>query len=172
METYRDKFLQPQFDNIPASLLKMPWAVWRAEPRPNKPGKYNKAPRCPHSDRKIGADKPELFGSFEEAKSAYQNGPYTGVGILLIGNGIVGVDLDEVKTELSNNAALSQWLNLAIKCGAYCEYSPSKAGVRLFVLGDALPDDVMRKHGNLEIYDDQRFLTVTGHFYARGEFDA
>ena len=32
--------------------------------------------------------------------------------------------------------------------------------------GDPLPDTVKRKHGNLEIYDNVRFLTVTGHLSA------
>ena len=37
------------------------------------------------------------------------------------------------------------------------------------MLGDPLPDTVMRKHGNLEIYDNARFLTVTGHLLSKGD---
>ena len=89
------RFLSPLLDSVPEELRSLPWAVWLAEPRPGKPGKFNKAPRSPRSGYKIGANKLELFGTFDEAKTAYLGGNYTGVGVLLINNGIVGVDIDD-----------------------------------------------------------------------------
>ena len=53
-------------------------------------------------------------------------------------------------------------LEEAIDKGIYCEISPSGKGSRLFSLGQ-LPINCPKKQGSLEIYDDGRFLTVTGH---------
>ena len=158
-------FLKPKFENIPDRLKEQPWAVWIAEPRANRPGKFDKAPRNPLTGVRIGTDKPHLFGTYDQARSAYEtsNGRYTGVGVLLTGNGIIGVDIDEVKATMLDRPTIKDWIHAAANDGAYCEVSPSGTGFRLFMLGDPLPKGVKRKHGHLEIYDDVRFLTVTGH---------
>ena len=154
-------WLNPQFEAIPKDLKAQPWAVWIAEPRAGKPGKFNKAPRSPKTGLNIGANKSQLFGTFDEAKAAHDTGKYTGIGILLIGNGIIGVDIDDCKNTLANQPDVKQWVLTAIRGGAYCEYSPSGNGLRLFMYGN-LPDKG-RKSGSVEIYDNARFLTVTGH---------
>lgn len=154
-------WLPPLPSNIPLALKNQPWAVWIAEPRPNKPGKFNKAPRSPSGGYKIGANKPELFGTFASACAAYERGGYTGIGVLLTGNGIIGVDIDDVETTYATLPQVKPWVERALQAGAYCEYSPSGTGLRLFIAGK-LPAKG-RKSGPLEIYDDVRFLTVTGH---------
>lgn len=154
-------FLAPQFENIPIELQSQPWAVWKAEPRPGTSGKFNKAPRSPISGKKIGANQPALFGTYTQAHAAYKAGDYTGIGVLLTGNGIVGVDIDNYKEIFESRAAVKKWVMTAIRFGTYCEKSPSGTGLRLFMLG-TLPASG-RKSDNLEIYDNVRFLTVTGH---------
>ena len=161
MNNITQVWLKPHFEAIPTDLKEQPWAVWIAEPRNGKPSKFNKIPRNPISGQRVGTDKPKLFGTFEEAKKAYENGNYTGVGILLTGNGIIGVDIDDCKITFANQVTIKQWVIDAIKLGAYCEYSPSGNGLRLFMYGN-LPDKG-RKAGSVEIYDNVRFLTVTGH---------
>ena len=158
-------WLKPEFENIPKDLQAQPWAVWIAEPRPNNPSKFNKAPRSPVTGGKVGADKPELFGTFEEAKAAYATGKYTGIGVLLTGNGIVGVDIDDVKETFADKPEIKKWVATAANAGAHSEKSPSGTGLRLFMLGK-LPAKG-RKVGHLEIYDDARFLTVTGNLHPR-----
>lgn len=118
--------------------------------------------------RKIGANKPHLFGTYEQAKAAYEAGVYTGVGVLLTGDGLIGVDIDDVDQTFADRPEVKAWALAAIKEDAYCEASPSGTGLRLFMLGDPLPDTAMRKHGHLEIYDNVRFLTVTGHLVRKG----
>lgn len=154
-------WLKPTLGNIPDALKQQPWAVWKAEPRPNNPDKYNKAPCCPTSGYKIGTNQPEKFGTFDAAKATYDRGGYTGVGVLLTGNGIIGVDIDDAVDTFKSKPEVHRWLLAAIKEGAYCEQSPSGSGLRLFMAG-TLPGSG-RKTGPLEIYDDVRFLTVTGH---------
>ena len=160
-ETDNHGFLAPKFEKIPATLQSQPWAVWKAEPRPGTSGKFNKAPRSPQTGRKIGANQPALFGTYALAITAYESGDYTGVGILLTGNGIVGVDIDSYVEIFNTKPEVKQWVVTAIRSGVYCEKSPSGTGLRLFMRG-ALPEGG-RKSVNLEIYDNLRFLTVTGH---------
>lgn len=154
-------WLQPKFENIPVELLQQPWGVWIAEPRAGNAGKYNKAPRSPQSGRKIGANDPSAFGTFEEAMRSYEQGGFTGVGVLLTGNGIVGFDIDNASETFKQQPEVRRWVAEAIKNGIYCELSPSATGLRLFTKGCLVGSD--RKSGSLEIYDDKRFLTVTGH---------
>lgn len=151
----------PKFQNIPLDLIAQPWAVWTAEPRIGQPGKFNKAPRSPKTGFNIASSKPQTFGSFEDAKRAYQTGKYTGVGVLLTDNGIIGVDIDNYPELFKAKPEIKAWAQLAIKHGHYCERSPSKSGLRLFMRGE-LPG-AGRKHEGLEIYQTNRFLTVTGH---------
>ncbi len=156
-------WLKPDFTKIPNELKAQPWAVWVAEPRPGNPEKCNKAPRSPKTGQKIGADKPHLFGTFDEAVDAYATGKYTGVGVLLTGDGLIGVDIDDLRQTIPEQPELKAWLNSALNAGAYCEQSPSGTGLRLFMRGK-LPG-TGRKVGKLEIYDNVRFLTVTGHTF-------
>ncbi len=154
-------WLEPKFDNIPDALKAQPWAVWIAEPRLGKPGKFDKAPRCPKGGYKIGTNQPEKFGTLAEAKAAYERGGYTGVGVLLTRSGIIGVDIDDYSDTFLATPKLQKWTAKAVSDGAYCEFSPSGEGLRLFMYGK-LPESG-RKVGPLEIYDNVRFLTVTGH---------
>lgn len=157
-------WLEPDFDNIPDELRAQPWAVWKAEPRlkdGKRTGKWNKAPRNPLTGRKEGANQPEKFGTFEEAMKAYKEKNYSGVGVLLTGNGITGIDIDDAAEVFEKRPEVEEWVKKAFKDGAHCEISPSSNGIRVFVAGSL--EGGGRKKDNLEVYDDGRFLTVTGH---------
>lgn len=158
-------WLEPIFENIPEDLKQQPWAVWKAEPRLDKEGhptgKWSKAPINPISGRMVGANQPEKFGTFEEAKKAYESGKYTGVGVLLTGCGLIGIDIDDGKTVFKETPALIDWLKNASEEGAYIEMSPSGNGLRVFIYGNLDSDGT--RGGGLEIYKDVRFLTITGN---------
>ena len=153
--------IKPNFDRIPDALKSEKWAVWKAEPRAGQSGKFNKAPRNPLTGGKIGANKPELFGTYSEAKAAYDRDGYSGVGILLTGDGLTGVDIDGYADVFTHTPKVKAWVALAQEKGAYCERSPSGEGLRLFIKGK-LPQGG-RHNGSLEIYNNARFLTVTGN---------
>lgn len=146
-------------DTVPEWLKPMPWAVWIAEPREGQPGKFNKAPRNPRTGRKIGADKSEEFGTYEEAVKALATGRYSGFGVLLADAGVVGVDIDEARETLKRET-VKDWVREAMRTGVYVEQSPSGDGLRAFMRGKLPPG--RRKDGKLETYDTARFLTVTG----------
>lgn len=164
-------WLQPIFQNIPSVLQEQPWAVWKAEPKldshGNPTGKWKKAPRNPTTGKMVGTNKPELFGTYLEAKRAYELGDYTGVGVLLTGKGIVGVDIDDAADTFDMNPEIKGWTKKALRSGIYCEISPSRSGLRLFMLGAM--NSKGKKISSLEIYSDVRFLTVTGHIQKLGD---
>jgi P4 family phage/plasmid primase-like protien len=147
----------PNPDNIPEFLKAQPWAVWKAEPKPDG---FNKAPLNPVGGYKVGTSHPEKFGTFEQAVQALATGKFSGFGPLLTGNGLVGFDIDHYKETFEKMPQVAAWLTTARNAGAYCEKSPSGNGLRLYVAG-ALPAGG-RKSGPLEIYADVRFLTATG----------
>lgn len=153
--------VEPNPEKIPNFLKAKPWAVWIAEPRPNKPGKFNKAPLKPLFGSAASTNDPSTFGTFEQAVAALDTGRYSGIGVLLTGDdGTIGVDIDDYETTFTRLPQVKAWVAKARKAGAYCELSPSSKGLRLFMRGK-LPGSG-RKAGALEIYDNVRFLTVTG----------
>jgi len=156
------QWLAPNFDEIDETLIKQPWAVWRAEPDKARPGKYKKAPRCPRTDKHISVNSCDQWSSFEAVKTAFNAKKHTGIGILLTGNELIGIDIDNRRELLLNRPELVAWIDDVIASGTYIEQSPSGNGLRIFVKG-TLPQGCNNKRGNLEIYDNLRFLTITGH---------
>ncbi len=158
-------WLKPKFENIPEELQNQPWAVWKAEPRAGQPNKFNKAPINPTTGYKVGANQPEKFCTFNQAKQAYASGRYTGIGVLLTGNGIVGVDIDDAAVLFNEKPEVKDWVKQALDAGAYCEISPSSKGFHVILKGDMTLGGA--KNGSLEIYAKDRFLTVTGHLLSK-----
>ena len=78
MRVYKELFLAPRFENIPDGLKTLPWAVWTAEPRTNKPGKFDKAPRSQKRGKKKGTEKEHLWENYEEGGEGYEGGGFTG----------------------------------------------------------------------------------------------
>jgi len=157
-------WLKPRVENLPIDLTMVPAGVWRAEPREGQKGKFNKAPRHPKG-YKLSVTRPETFVTLTEAFIGYSKGEFTGIGILLRGEQLVGIDIDDYEQAFKTNPKLRNWFEHMLRSDnpPYIEYSPSRKGLRIFLRGK-LPDRG-RKSGSLEIYDDVRFLTVTGHVY-------
>lgn len=154
----------PQFGNIPEELHEYGWACWKATPRDGKPGKYNKVPCNPITSKFLKTNEPDTWGTFEQAKATYERGGWSGVGLLLVGDGLIGWDIDGAQETLGNTPAVAQWMNSVRSAGGYIEVSPSGDGFRGFLRGK-FPDGARMKVGPLEIYPDVRFLTVTGNIW-------
>lgn len=145
-------------DGIPSELKAIPrWLLWKLEERDGKPTK------TPYqiNGRMAKVNDPSTWTDFDTALAAYQAGGFDGLGIALSKeDDLIGVDLDKCLNpdtgELEAESA-----RIVTSLPTYCEVSPSGHGLRLFGFG-TLPQGGRRK-GKVEMYEDGRYLTVTGH---------
>ncbi|MGI8913101.1 MAG: hypothetical protein ACR2JY_04805 [Chloroflexota bacterium] len=150
--------LRPLPDAVPAELRAIArWVCWKARPKAN--GKLDKLPCSPHTGSVGDAHDPAAWGSFEQAVIAMRRYRLDGIGIVLTGeDSLVGVDLDDC---IDAAGGIAPWArDIIAELDSYTERSPSGCGLRLFAFGGLPPG--RRKVGDLEMYDDARFLTVTG----------
>lgn len=147
--------LDPLFENIPLELKQHDqWVVWKDKKVPYDPTR-------PNSKAKV--TDPYSWGSFDQADAAYNEGGWLGIGFVLTGNGIAGVDLDGCVVD---GKPKSEAMKLLADLGAtYIEYSPGGNGLRAFGFAKNLDKGVNGQLDGLsvELYASRRYLTVTGH---------
>ena len=146
--------LEVNFAAIPEILqARSQWVVWTYK---MQEGEIKKPPLSPKTGRLASVTSPETWGSFQDAKIAYETGKYAGVGFVLT-SGIIGIDIDHCiqAGTITPDASL-----IAAALQTYTEFSPSAAGVHL-LMESSLPGRY-RRRGNIEMYQDGRYLTVTG----------
>lgn len=147
--------LAPVFEAMPADLRTRPrWVTWRGQKVPYDPSR-------PSS--KASVTDPATWGSFAQAEAAYCEGGRDGVGHVLAGDGVVGIDLDHV---VDNGVPVPAALELLDTVGAqFIELSPSGTGLHAW---GYWPEAFPGRRGRIgdvaiEIYSRERYLTVTGH---------
>ena len=151
--------MSPDFRAMPPELCRIPrWVVWKGA----------KVPYCPTAiNSKANVTDPGTWASFTQAQAAYEEGGYLGVGFVLDGDGIVGVDLDKCVLSGKPQAAAMSLLD-RVGC-KYIELSPSGTGLRGFGYGDPITGTRGQLEGvNVELYAKGRYLTVTGRPIAKG----
>src|SRR5215472_13917307 len=169
-------FGPPQWDNFPAELCTRPqWVLWRWEKRK---GKWTKPPVQPNGEPAKSHDKnpPELplaqdtWSPFDYAQTAFataaDNGlKIAGVGFVLTAEDpLCGFDFDHcVANGAITDPRVAEYVT---RLDSYTEITPSGTGLRVFVKAK-LPAKG-RKKGNLECYDSQRYLTITGDVWPPG----
>jgi putative DNA primase/helicase len=148
--------LDVNFDGIPQELQQYhQWVVWKYLVIGEE---IKKPPFTPRTGRYASVANPRSWGSFEEARAAYLHGRYAGVGFAIKAeNGIVGIDIDHC---IEKDQCSPEALRIVEQVNTYTTLSPSGAGLRLFLYG-SLPD-VYRRSSNIEMYQDKRYLTITG----------
>jgi primase-polymerase (primpol)-like protein len=86
-----------------------------------------------------------------------------GVGVVLVGDGLSGVDLDHCVDP--ETGRVTDWaLAIVDEIDTYTERSPSGTGLRILAHGSLPPGG--RKRGDVEMYDTLRFLSITGQHVA------
>lgn len=167
------QFIAPDLSRIPPELRALPrWVTWRAEGQPGE------APRkVPHDAKALSArastTDPATWATFSEAQAAYleregEPDAFTGVGIVLDGDGLAGVDIDHCVTDgKPDPAALALLDSLG---AAYVEVSPSGTGLRAFGYAERLERGAKGKANGLdvELYSTGRYLTMTGQTIKAG----
>jgi putative DNA primase/helicase len=148
--------------NIPRELRdREQWVVWRIETRGGKDTKVPFSVAGGHAK----ANDPSTWSSFTEAVVAAGNG-YDGVGYVFAPDDpYAGIDLDDCRDkdtgELHDEAR-----RIIDELASYTEVSPSEQGVKIIVRASK-PGDRFRTgktpwHGDIELYDRERYFTITG----------
>jgi len=155
------KYLSPKFDDIPAELKKQNrWILWKGEKIPFD---------AKNVQLKASSTDPKTWANYEQAVAVYDKGGFNGIGFVLVGDGIVGIDLDKCVTD---GAPSDQAMNLMEQIGCqYIELSPSGTGLRAFGYVADPPLKGVKAQFNgiaVELYSTKRFLTVTGHVLKSG----
>lgn len=155
-------------DGICATLKNEPrWVLWALTWKANKDGtgKWDKVPRTP-AGRHASSTDPKTWSTFEAVVAAYQTGRFDGVGFVL-GDGFAGIDLDEVRNPETGELFAAWAVELIAAAGTYTDVSPSGTGAKLFGRGVWKGDWHKRPHpsgvGEIEVYSEGRYFTVTGH---------
>jgi primase-polymerase (primpol)-like protein len=153
-------------ENFPLELTKNhSWVVWRAEPVPDRSGKWTKVPYQSNAPtRKASVTEPATWSSFSGAYMAYQaHLDIDGIGYVLHDEGVTGIDLDDC---FADNGTLKPWASEIVSSlsGVYWERSPSGKGLRGLCRARLPPGRRKRRIDgcSVELYDDVRFLTLTG----------
>lgn len=146
----------------PRALLELAqWVTWRKEQRrkPNGDLYWTKVPYNPRTGRKASVSAPETWGAYQQAVAAARRSRHDGIGFVVTkSDPFVGIDLDHCRD--AETGEIEAWAQAIVdQMQSYTEVSPSGTGLRIFVMG-ALPPQ-HRREGDIEMYSDGRFLTVT-----------
>ena len=153
-------FLKPKIENIPKELKqRQQWVLWKAV---LKGAKVTKIPFTVTGNN-ASSTKPETWASFEDVANAYsRNGHnFDGIGFVLTKDDpYTGFDFDKCRNPESEETDPNIRENINA-LDSYSEVSPSGTGYRVIVKATLPPSG--RKKGNVECYQDGRYLTITGH---------
>lgn len=148
-------WLIPQFDELPPELMALSrWVLWKGQKKPYDPVVLG---------RPASILDPSTWGGFQQARSAVELGGWCGLGFVLNGDGLAGIDIDKC---VVNGRPDERAIDLLEALNAqYIEFSPSGQGLRAF--GYAPPLDKGRRgvvnSQSVELYSNHRYLTLTGH---------
>jgi primase-polymerase (primpol)-like protein len=140
-----------------AYLLERRWVEWRFI-------NNNKVPYIPGTDRRARVNDSKTWGAYNECRSDK-------IGIVFMGDGLGGVDLDGCRDPKTGEIAA--WaLTIIQQFNSYAEISPSGTGVKIFACGapaklaigvrKMLGESINGKAPQMEAYVTGRFFTVTG----------
>ena len=131
------------------------WVVYRLFN--NGSSKLSKLPFNPTTHSPAKTNDPTTWSTFPVAVNCLVEHSYDGIGFMF-SNGYVGIDLDECIENDTMNSFSSSIVSLI---DSYTEYSPSMKGVHI-LLKSTSNQNIGYKHNNIEIYNNNRFFTITG----------
>jgi len=157
--------------DVPLRLKSLPrWIRWKLEP--DKDGKPTKVPYQVNGYKASSTD-PSTWTNYQTAVAGAIINAKQGVGFVVNGDGIFGIDLDGSYNPKTGKIA--EWAERIIDaCESYTEYTPSGTGLRVWVRGTLPPGarvfnlDPAVGYGNkvkIEVFETARYFTVTGDSY-------
>ena len=149
------------YENIPDELKREKrWCLYKIIQRD---GKNTKLPLMPNGKPAKSNDK-TTWNSYEDCIAALNRNIVDGLGFML-GDGYIGIDIDKVSDDIMAYSmdyhAKSMIADFLRGISTYAEISPSKTGLHFIGKGE-VPGE-RKRCKNLEIYDKDRFFTVTGN---------
>lgn len=146
-------------EGIPLELQRHDrWVLWRLSRQGNR---LTKVPVRPNK-RFVSVNNLDHWSDFESVWDAYQSGGFSGLGFCLAGDGLVFVDYDSTGDRLKPDD-LGEY-----EVRGWTERSPSGNGLHTVVIARKPVTECRFKPQNskikeIEIYDCDRYFTVTGH---------
>lgn len=149
------------YENIPDELKREKrWCLYKIIQRD---GKNTKLPLMPNGKPAKSNDK-TTWNSYEDCIAALNRNTGDGLGFML-GDGYIGIDIDKVSDDIfvysMDYHARSMTADFLRGISTYAEISPSKTGLHFIGKGEV--PGIRKRYKNLEIYDKDRFFTVTGN---------
>lgn len=150
-------------DTIPDTIREIEqWICWREKDRDGKTTKIPTKPYRTSGSPNAKTDDSSHWRDFDTALNYHRSGRITtsGVGFVFsTETEIVGVDLDSCRKP--ETGEFDDWAQDVIdRLDSFTEVSPSGTGAHVLLKGK-LPDGRNRR-GDIEMYDEGRFFTVTG----------
>lgn len=133
------------------------WIVWKSVERDGKP---TKVPYDAKSGKRASTTNASTWVSFDIAYTAYSTDPqWHGIGFVLSKEDpFVGVDLDDC---IDDEGEIATWAaDILDELKTYAEISPSGHGIK--AIAKARLPEGRRRRGKIEMYDSERFFTITG----------
>lgn len=149
------------YENIPDNIKKEKrWCLYKIIQRN---GKNTKLPLMPNGKPAKSNDK-TTWNSYEDCIASLNRNIGDGLGFML-GDGYIGIDIDKVRDDIMAYSmdyhASSMTADFLRGISTYAEISPSKTGLHFLGMGEVQGE--RKRYKNLEIYDKDRFFTVTGN---------
>ena len=155
-----------EMKDVPQALKDDPrWVCWRKQTRD---GKATKLPVDAHTGRMAKSTDPATWTTFNKALEAAARLRCSGVGFVFgPDKTYTGLDLDHV---LTNGVLADEFRWVVEAADTYTEVSPSGDGLHLIFRGSKPAGALRCRRGQpggrvVEMYDHDRFFTVTGNVF-------
>lgn len=137
---------------------------FRLVPKPDKSGKSDKIPINPRTGDNAKSNDRDTWGNLAEAVAGIERHQCDGISIVLDKWDISGIDLDNCRDR--DTEEIAPWAQAIIDHFSPCYWGPSVSGTGIRILIRATLPAGGHKRGDIEVYDDGRHLTLTGHLGA------
>lgn len=123
----------------------------------------DKAPMNPHTGRNASSTKPDTWATFDEAMTAQVRYGWAGVGVVLTGDGVVGIDLDDCLKQIEDGYERSKFAKYVMELAqSYTEVSVSGSGLHILGLGTVENAIKASVNGDaVEVYGTARYFTFS-----------
>lgn len=160
-----DDVYMTNYNNIPKEMKEFNnWVLYKIQSKKDSKGniKNTKIPYQP-INKMAKVNNNNTWSSFATVRDKAENeaNRYDGIGFVFTNSTIMGIDIDHcvIDNKLSDIAT-----DILKTVNSYAEYSPSGEGIHIYINGNInLHNGFKLPRLGLEIYDKDRYFTVTGN---------